>query len=47
MPVLLSRAMQHLTDIDRAPPFGLIAIPYVLWLAWIGRYLYLQVGHLL
>jgi hypothetical protein len=47
IPALLGRALQHLTDVDTVNALGLIAVPYVLWLAWIGRYLYLQVGHLL
>jgi hypothetical protein len=47
MPVLLGRAMQHLTDVETVTALRLIAVPYLLWLAWIGRYLYLQVGHLL
>lgn len=47
VPALLGRAMQHLTDVDRVAAFGLIVLPYALWLAWVGRYLYLQVGHLL
>ena len=47
MPVLLGRAMQHLTDITRGRALLLIVVPYVLWLAWIGRYLNDQVGHLL
>lgn len=47
MPALLSRAMQHLTDIHTGPALALITVPYLLWLAWIGRYLNDQVGHLL
>jgi hypothetical protein len=47
MPALLGRAMQHLTDVETVTALGLVAVPYLLWLAWIGRYLYLQVGHLL
>lgn len=47
IPVLLVRAMQHLIDVERPMAFGLIVIPYLLWLAWIGRYLFFQVGHLL
>jgi hypothetical protein len=47
IPVLLGRALQHLTDIDRSRALALIVVPYALWLAWIGRYLNDQVGHLL
>jgi len=47
IPALLGRAMRHLADVDTFTAMGLIAVPYVLWLAWIGRYLHLQVGHLL
>jgi hypothetical protein len=47
MPTLLGRALQHITDVDTKAALPLIAVPYILWLAWIGRYLYLQVGHVL
>ena len=47
IPTLLVRALQHLTDVDTTTALRLIAVPYILWLAWIGRYLYLQVGHVL
>ncbi len=39
--------MQHLSDVGTVTALGLIVVPYVLWLGWIRRYLYLQVGHLL
>lgn len=47
IPLLLSRAMQHMSDMERNRALALAAIPYLLWLAWIGRFLHSQVGHLL
>lgn len=47
MPALLGRALRHNTDVGEPQSLVLIAIPYALWLATIGRHLHQQVGHLL
>ncbi len=47
IPALLIKAMQHLVDTSSTTALLLIAVPYLLWLGWIGRYLFVQVGHLL
>ena len=51
IPTLLARALQHIVPIelgrDRPKALLAIAVPYLLWLLWIGRFLNQQVGHLL
>ena len=47
IPALYARAMQHLTNLDRGPAVLAIAVPYLLWLATVGRYWWQQVGHLI
>lgn len=47
IPALATKAVQHLTDLDRNRAVVAVVLPYVLWLAVIGRYLFNQVGHLI
>ncbi len=51
IPTLLTRALQHLVSLDvrldRGRAMLAIAVPYIVWLLIIGRYLFQQVGHLL
>lgn len=51
IPVLLARALQHIVPIElgreRGKAVAAVVGPYLLWLLWIGRFLWQQVGHLL
>gem|GEM_PF-1435006 len=47
IPALYIRAMKHLTDVDTKTAAMAMAIPYALWLATVGRYLWQLVGHLI
>ena len=47
IPRLLVRAFQHVAEVDVRTAAGAIVVPYLLWLATIGRWLFIQVGHLL
>ena len=47
IPLLYVRAMQHLTDVTTSKAVLLMVLPYALWLATVGIYLWDQLGHLL
>lgn len=47
IPRLLVKTVEHSSGVSGIDALKIVAVPYVLWLAWIGRYLYLQLGHLL
>ena len=46
MPGMLASAVVWAYDVPLWRALALVAVPYVLWLATAGRYLFIQVGHL-
>jgi len=47
IPHLLMRAVRHVADVSVTRAATVVVLPYLLWLAIIGRWLFVQVGHLL